>query len=86
MDRGEEISGGFVIAGGNGSELFEFTEEVFDQMALLVEVAVEVGRCQSVWSRRDDRGFAGARQGFADTGISVKGFVGDQLVGRHLRQ
>ena len=55
-------------------------------MALLVESAVEVGRCKSVWSRRDDRGFAGARQGFADTGIGVKGFVGDQLAGRHLRQ
>jgi len=86
VDGGEEIARGFVVAGGDGPELFEFTEEVFDQMALLVEVAVEVGRCKTVWSRRDDRGFAGARQGFADTGIGVKGFVGDQLVGRHLRQ
>ncbi len=39
-----------------------------------------------LWSLRDDRAFAGARQGFTYTGIGVNGFVCDQLAGRHLRQ
>ena len=44
MDGGEEISGGFVVAGGNGSELFEFAEEVFDQMACFGEFLIERAR------------------------------------------
>ena len=42
VDRGEEISGGFVVARGDGAERFEFAEEVLDQVARLVEVAVEI--------------------------------------------
>ena len=42
VDSGEEIAGGFVVAGGDGAELFEFAEEVLDQVARLVEVAVEI--------------------------------------------
>jgi hypothetical protein len=55
-------------------------------MARLIEVTVKVGRGKSVWSRRDDGGFAGARQGLANARIGIKGFVGDQLISRHLRQ
>jgi len=29
VNGGEEISGGFVIAGGDGLELLEFTKEMF---------------------------------------------------------
>jgi hypothetical protein len=42
VDGGEEISGGFVIAGGNGTELFELAEEILDQVARLVKVLIEV--------------------------------------------
>ena len=38
MDRGQEISGGFVVAGGDGAELLEFGEEIFDQVSRFVEV------------------------------------------------
>jgi hypothetical protein len=31
VDGGEEIAGSFVVAGGDGAKLFEFTEEVFDR-------------------------------------------------------
>ena len=51
MDGGEEISGGFVVAGGDGSELLEFAEEVFDQVARFVEFFVEVaGSCGLAWA------------------------------------
>jgi hypothetical protein len=38
----------FVVTGGDRPELLEFTEEVFDQVALFVELAVEVARCETV--------------------------------------
>jgi len=48
VDGSEEISCGFVVAGGDGAELFEFAEEVFDQVARLVEVPVALARRGSV--------------------------------------
>ena len=41
VDGGEEISGGFVVARGDSSELFEFAEEILDQVARLVELGIE---------------------------------------------
>ena len=46
VDGGEEIARSFVVAGGDGPELFEFAEEVFDQMALLIGAPYR-GRGQS---------------------------------------
>src|SRR5262249_51400199 len=62
VDGGKEIFGGFVVARGDGTELFEFAEEILDQMALFVEFAIEFTRRQAVWSGRDDGGFASRRQ------------------------
>ena len=86
MDGSAEILCGLVVAGGDRTELLEFAEEVFDQVALFVEIAVEVARCEAVWPRRDDGGFAGAGQGFEDARVGIVGLVGDQPIGRHLRQ
>ena len=47
VNGGEEISGGLVIAGGDGAELLEFAEEVFDQVARFVEFPVEFGAALS---------------------------------------
>ena len=33
MNCGEEVPCGFIVAGGNGAELLQFTEKVLDQMA-----------------------------------------------------
>ena len=49
MDGGEEVAGGLVIAGGDGTELLEFGEEVLDQVARLIEVSVIVARAVSGW-------------------------------------
>jgi hypothetical protein len=54
VDGGEEISGGLVIARGNGSELLEFTEEILDQMARFVEFLIELARRHAVWAGRND--------------------------------
>jgi hypothetical protein len=86
VERGEEISGGLIVARSYGAVLFEFTEEILDQVACLVESLIELtGRC-SVLPRRDHGGFSGTRQRFENTLIGIIGFVGGQHLGGHLRQ
>ena len=48
VDGGEEISCGLVVACSDRTELLEFAEEVFDQVALFVEFAIEIVRCKAV--------------------------------------
>ena len=40
MDGSQEVTSSLVIAGCNGSELFEFAKEILDQMPCLVQVFV----------------------------------------------
>jgi hypothetical protein len=42
VERGEEISGGLIVARSYGAVLFEFTEEILDQVACLVESLIEL--------------------------------------------
>jgi len=44
VDGSQEIAGGLVVARGDRSELLEFAEEIFDQVARLVELPVEIGQ------------------------------------------
>ena len=44
MDGGEEVARGLVVAGGDGTELLEFGEEVLDEVTRLVDVLVVVAR------------------------------------------
>jgi hypothetical protein len=55
VDGGEEISGGFVVARGDRAELFEFAEEILDQMALFVEFGSSQGRRLCVRGRSGGR-------------------------------
>ena len=86
MDGSEEISGSFVVAGGNRPELLEFAEEILDQVALFVEFSIEFARHQAVWSRRDDGGFASRCQRVEYAAIGIEGAICDQQVGGHMRQ
>jgi hypothetical protein len=86
VDGRQEISGGFVVAGGDGTELFEFAEEILDQVTLFVEFAIELARRQAVWSRRDYGGFASRRQEVEYSAIGIEGAICDQQVGGHMRQ
>ena len=86
VDSGEEISGGFVVEGGDGAALFEFAEEVLDQMARLVEVAIEIAARAAVFARRDHGRFSSACQHSDAPLIGIEGLVGDQQIGGHLRQ
>lgn len=41
QDGGQEVAGGFVVTRGDASEVLEFIEEAFDEIALAVERAVD---------------------------------------------
>jgi hypothetical protein len=86
VDGGKEIACGFVVARCDCSELFEFTEEILDQVALLVELWVEFAWRQAIWSRRDYGRFPSCRQRFEHPAIGIIGSVGDQQIGLHMRQ
>ena len=85
VDGGEEISGGLVIAGGDSSELLEFAEEVFDQVARFVELAIEVAGATRFGRGGMTADLPAAAKG-SSTRVGIEGPVGDQPIGRHLRQ
>lgn len=86
MDGCEEVSGCFVVTGGDGAELLEFCEEVLDQVSCFVEVVV-VGPCDfPVCFRRNYDGLVFASQHGDDPLIGVERLVGDEQIGLHAWQ
>jgi hypothetical protein len=86
VDRGEEIPGGFVITGRDGAELFEFAEEILDEMARLVSLFVVIALDFAVFLWRDHRRLSCRAQRFDDALVGVEGFVRQQSIGPHPRQ
>jgi hypothetical protein len=86
VDCGEKISRGFVVAGGNRPVLLELAEEILDEMARLVSVPVKIPLSFAMASGRNDERLSAGKQWLDDTFVSIEGFVGEQGVGRHLRQ
>lgn len=86
MDAGEEVSCSLVVSGGDGTELFEFGEEILDQMTRLVELLIIVARQTAVRFRRDHCAFAGLRQWREHPLIGIECLIADQHVGLHRRQ
>lgn len=70
-----------VVAGGQATELFEACEEVFDEVAGAIAMAIEVTRLQAVATRRDD----GFGTGLGDGGhqrVGIVAFVGNDRLRR----
>ena len=86
MDGSQEISGSFVVTGGDGSKLFELTEEIVDEVSRFIEFSVKIGRGQAMGPRRDYGRFAGSCQRLADRRVGIEGLIGDQRISGHLRQ
>ena len=42
VNGGKEVSSGLVVSSGDGAKLLEFGEEVLDQVAQFVEIAVVI--------------------------------------------
>lgn len=86
MDRTEEVSGGLVIAGGNGAELLESGEEVLDKVARFVEFSIIVSGDLAISLGRDDGQLASGDQRGDDPLIGIERLIGDQRIGQHGRE
>ncbi len=86
MDAGEEVSGGFVIAGGNGSVLLELTVEVLHEVARFVQFLVVEALNLSITLGRNDDLFSCRKQRLDDALIGIESLVCQQGVGLHLGQ
>ena len=81
MDGGAEAGVGFVVARGDAPELFDFLEDVFDQMALFVHLLVVVDCSASAAVGRDHRQGVALVQ-FRPEPIAVEGLIADQRLER----
>jgi hypothetical protein len=86
MNAGEEVSGGFIIAGRDGSKLFELADEILDEMARLVHLFVEIPRRLATASGWNYWRLARRHEGFDHALIGIEGFIRQHGIGFHLRQ
>jgi hypothetical protein len=77
MDHGFEALVGFVVARGDPAKLFEFAEEVLDQMAPLIHFGIVGNAGGPVGFGRDHRHSAPLGQ-LGTNPVTVEGFVGEQ--------
>jgi len=80
VNSGEENLGEFVVARGDGPEMFELVEEPLNEIAFAVEGEIAWARDFSVGFGWDDWGDRAGVEG-VDEGVGVKGLVGDQSAG-----
>ena len=83
MDASEEVSGCFLVAGSDGSELLELGKEVLDEMASFVDVLVVGAFDFPVGLGRDDGRFAGSGERIDDALVGILGLVVNEGVGFH---
>ena len=81
MDCREEIARRLIISRGDGAKLLEFAEEVFNQMASLVEVFIILTLIFSIAIRWNDRSLAGLFKQIDHTRVGIECLVGDHSVG-----
>ncbi len=86
MNGSEEVASSFVVSGGDGAEEFEFGEEVFNQVARLVEFLVILALNFSICFGWDDGSFSGLVQRVQHPLVGVKALIGDHRFGFELRQ
>src|SRR5437764_13592536 len=86
MDAGEEVSGGLVVAGGNGAVLLELAVEILDEMACLVHFFIESTLVFAIALWRDDQVFPCRTTWFDHPLVGNEGFVCHESIGLHLSQ
>jgi hypothetical protein len=77
IDHGGKALVGLVTAHGDTLELLEFAEEVFDEVAPLVEVGVDIERLAAAGMLGDDD-LRAALVELLDNPVGIEGLVGDQ--------
>ena len=86
MDGGEEVSCGFVVAGGDSAKEFELGEEILDQMSSLVEFFVVCALLFAVGLGRNHGCFTCIRKPVQYPLIGIESFVRQQDSGFKLWQ
>jgi hypothetical protein len=86
VDCGEEISGSFVVAGGDGAVLLELAEEILDEVAGLVGVFVEIALNLSIALGRDHEQLSPCKQRLDHPLVGIESLVCQQCFGSHIRQ
>jgi hypothetical protein len=74
---------GFVATHGDAFELFEFAEEVLDEVSPLVDFQIDVARLASPRVLRDDD-LRPAFVEFGDNPVGVESLVGDEPAKLHV--
>jgi hypothetical protein len=77
MDHGGEALVGFVASHGNALELFEFAEEILDEVSPLVDFGVDLQGLQALRHLGDDDLCASFVQ-LGNDPVAVEGLVGDE--------
>ena len=83
MKASKEVSGGLLISGCDGSELFDGIEESLDQVSFGIEREIALAFDLAVYLRRDDRNDAADFKPF-NQAIGIIAFVADEGLRRHL--
>src|SRR5216683_2266830 len=77
MDGSEEVASGFVVACGDGAELFKFGEEILDQVSSFVKFLVVEALLFAIGFRWNDGEFTGFLQRFEHPLVGIEAFIGD---------
>src|SRR5260370_41834999 len=78
VDCCDEISGGVVVAGGDGAVLLELAEEILDEVACLVGVFVEIALNLAVALGRDHDRLSPCKQRLSHPLVGIEGLVCQQ--------
>ena len=78
IDSSQEADGAFIIAGGERTILFQFSEEVFNQMARLIEVLVIGAGLEPIRSGRNNTGHLRPLQNVEDAFLGIIGCIREQ--------
>ena len=76
MDERQERGRQFVVSSGDAAEMFDAREETLDQIAVFVELAIEVSLSQPIGTRRDN-GLSPRGLDARDEVIGIVSLVGD---------
>jgi hypothetical protein len=85
LDGGKECISELVVARGDGTEVFEFVKEPFNEVALAIQGEVSVSLLKAIRLGRDDWLYSPLLKGF-DQGIGIIGFIGQKRFGGDLIQ
>ena len=81
MDKRQERFGEFVVARGDASELLDPAEKTFDEVAIFVDMVIEISRVESVRARWNDS-LAALGHDSLNKRVRIVALVGDDKPGR----